>query len=370
MLAGSRDQLIQQEAVVLAEDHQNRRPDIKRVAGLVAGLRLPASREGRPEGLQLLVEFPGGGAGERDLVPVQGCGGLNAARHQPRSLGVIHVGDDDHRRRVLVEAVRHLLEAQAHVLEADFLADDLERHVGEPAMHVAHHVGDDGAVTHAGVEDLQARRRRLDVRQFLADAVAHHPLLIAGVHEHQVFLAVVVEPEGALAVFLLALLAAGLLGGGGFGGGRAFLLLARNRRGASADCRHFVPLRIGIFSDELLDLVERPNRDALAVSQSADELAVIDCPATECGFSHACLSAIGFDLPQKLRLLIHDCCVPSRRRGRGVLAVKRPPLCTHRLTSRRAGPSCGRIMRLLRCSRPHNFWACRAQGQPKFRVPT
>src|SRR2546430_8245587 len=45
-----------------------------------------------------------------------------------------------------VEAVDHLAQRQAHVLQADLLADDVERHGGETPVHLAHHARQHGAV--------------------------------------------------------------------------------------------------------------------------------------------------------------------------------------------------------------------------------
>ena len=58
---------------------------------------------------------------------------------------------------MLVEAVGHLVEAEARVLEADLLADHVEGQRRQAAVHLAHDAGEDGAVAHAGVE--QAHRR-------------------------------------------------------------------------------------------------------------------------------------------------------------------------------------------------------------------
>jgi hypothetical protein len=52
-----------------------------------------------------------------------------------------------------------------------------------------------GAVADAGVEHAHGRRARMDVGELERDAVAHHPLLAAGVDEQQIFLPVVEEAE-------------------------------------------------------------------------------------------------------------------------------------------------------------------------------
>ena len=48
---------------------------------------------------------------------------------------------DQHGGRMLEQAVRHLLQHQPHVLEADLLADDVERHRGK-AVCIARMVRD------------------------------------------------------------------------------------------------------------------------------------------------------------------------------------------------------------------------------------
>ena len=62
-------------------------------------------------------------------------------------------------------------------------------------MHGAHGARQHGAVAHAGVEQPQRRRARMDVGQLHADALGDDPLLAAGGDEQQVFLPVVVEAE-------------------------------------------------------------------------------------------------------------------------------------------------------------------------------
>jgi len=52
---------------------------------------------------------------------------------------------------MLEEAVGHLVERQAHVLQADLLADDVEGQVGEAPVHLAHHARQHGAVAHAAM---------------------------------------------------------------------------------------------------------------------------------------------------------------------------------------------------------------------------
>jgi hypothetical protein len=96
---------------------------------------------------------------------------------------------------MLEEAVRHLAQRQAHVLEADLLADDEERHRREAPVHLAHHSREHGAVAHAGVEQPHRRRTRMDMAELEPDAARDHVLLAAGVDEEEVLLAVVEEAE-------------------------------------------------------------------------------------------------------------------------------------------------------------------------------
>ena len=75
---------------------------------------------------------------ERHLVPDEARRRGYRAGTQPRRIAVVEVGHDQHRRGMLEKAVGHLLQREADVLEADFLADDVERHRSEAAVHRAH----------------------------------------------------------------------------------------------------------------------------------------------------------------------------------------------------------------------------------------
>ena len=96
---------------------------------------------------------------------------------------------------MLEESVRHLLEAETHVLEADFLRDDHERHGRDLRVGVAHDSREDSRVAHAGIEDAQRRRRRPHVPELDRRALRHRGLLVAGIDEGEILLAIVVEPE-------------------------------------------------------------------------------------------------------------------------------------------------------------------------------
>ncbi len=97
---------------------------------------------------------------------------LQRLRRQPRRLGVGEVGQHQHGRGMFDEAVGHLLQREADVLEADLFADDIERHGRERVVHRAHHARQYGAVADAGIEHAHRRRARMDVAEFEADAAA------------------------------------------------------------------------------------------------------------------------------------------------------------------------------------------------------
>ena len=96
---------------------------------------------------------------------------------------------------MLEQPVGHLLQHQPHVLEADLLAHDVERHRREAVVHGAHGAREHRAVAHSGVEQAKRGRARVDIGELHPDALGDHPFLAAGGDEQQVFLAVVVEAE-------------------------------------------------------------------------------------------------------------------------------------------------------------------------------
>ena len=181
--------------MVFAVDHQHRRPHINGVARLGRGLGLPAISQGRTEGFDLLGIIVRGGAGQAHFLPVEGCRGLHIARHQARGLGVVEVGDHQHRGRMLDEAVGHFLQAQSHVLEADLLGHGQQGHGRVQRMDLAHELGQDRGVAHARIKQADGRRRGMQGGQLLANAPRHGGLLAAGADEGQVFLAIVVKAE-------------------------------------------------------------------------------------------------------------------------------------------------------------------------------
>src|SRR5262249_1709755 len=115
---------VQQEAEIIAKDHQRHGALVHGVAGLTAGPRLPTLAEERLQRCDLLGELGGRRARERHLVPQQRGSRRECLRRQPGRLRVVHVGDDEYGGRVLVEAVGHLVEREAYILQADFLAHD------------------------------------------------------------------------------------------------------------------------------------------------------------------------------------------------------------------------------------------------------
>ena len=243
----------------------------------------PILRQERLEIHDLLLEAVRRIAGERQLVPDHAGGGIERFHRQPRRVRVGEIGEHQHRRGMLEEAVGHFLQRQPHVLEADFLADHVERHVREAVVHRAHHAREHGAVADAGVEDAHCRRARMQMRKLLGDAVRHLPLFAAGVDEQQIFLPVVEEAEIALRVRLARTMR-------GRGGGRRHAERVNLRCGCS-DYRS----RMGSFnhdwtgplwrmsSHESMDAIECVGGDAAAVAQPRGELAVIDGAPSERG---------------------------------------------------------------------------------------
>ncbi len=172
----------------------------------------PVLGQERLERADLLLELRRCAALQGHLVPDHPGGGGRCGRHQVRRLGIIEIGQDQHRRRMFVEPVRKLFQREAHVLQADLLADDVERQRLETLVHAAHDAGQDRAVAHARVEQADGRRAWMDVGEFLHDPFRHHSLLAAGVDEHQVFLPVVVEAEILLLEPAMSVVGAGSVG--------------------------------------------------------------------------------------------------------------------------------------------------------------
>ena len=193
--AGLGNHAVEQELVIFAVDDQHRRTHHQRVATRRARPRLPAAGQRAVELIDLLSVFVRRATAQPHLLPVE-CGGqLGIARHQPRRLGIVEIGDHEHRGRMLEQAVGQLLEPEAHVFEADLLGDHEHRHGRELAMRAAHDTRDHRAVAHAGVEQAHRRRRRPQQCHLVRGAARDRRFLVAGGDERQVLLAVVVEAE-------------------------------------------------------------------------------------------------------------------------------------------------------------------------------
>ena len=195
---GRGDDRIEREPVVGAVEHDHRRLDVDRVAGARARAHLPPVGQDRAQLRDLPVELVRGVTFEGELPPVDARPGAVAGRLQPGGLAVVQVGEHHHGLRVLGESVRELLQGEPHVLQADLLADDEERHGGEVPVKLSEHARHHGTVAGPGVEHPQRGWRGRERRQLGADALADRPLLAAGGHEQQVLLPVVEEAERAL----------------------------------------------------------------------------------------------------------------------------------------------------------------------------
>ena len=206
---------------------------------------------------------------------------------QPRRVRISEVGEHQHRRRMFEEAVGHFLQGQPHVLEADLLADRVERHVRKAVVHGAHHPHQHRAVADAGVEHAHRRRTRMQMRELLGDAVRHLPLLAAGVDEQQIFLPVVEEAEIALRI-------------AGLGRRRRHGELRHDWARLARTFDDGRPPLGGVCRHEVVDAIERVGGDAPAVAQPRRELAVVDRAAAEGGFGKPGLPAIFGNFLQEL----------------------------------------------------------------------
>ena len=189
---------------------------------------------------------------------------------------------------MLEEPVRHLLQGEADVLEADLLADHVERRVRKAVVHRPHHPQQHGAVAHAGVEHAQRRRARMDIGEFEPDPAGDHPLFAAGVDEQQVFLPVVEEAEVALRIALTGRDRSRR--SGGTAGGRAGRSMIAGRAA-------FAAVRLLSMKPRMrssVSVVIRPPLRSRAV-----ELAVIDGTAAEGGFRKPAVPAIVGDFLQQ-----------------------------------------------------------------------
>ena len=314
-----RNHPVHEERMILPVKDEHGRPHIHRVARLLAGADLPAVDEEIVECRELLAEGKRRRPFERDLAPVQRRGALDAPGPQPRRFGVVEIGDDDAACRVLHEAVRQLLEREAHVLDADLLADDEKRHRRKALVHGAHQMTEHRAVANACVEDLERRRRRPEQCQLLGGAFGDLSLLVRRVDEGEILLPVVVEAKRP--VVRRIGFAPGLPLGFPALAGRLVLrsfLLRRCRFGS-----HRVPpcrirwrsrrIDLGIPSSigtEFTDISPDPGRGfecySAAASEPAAQFAIIDGLAAESRLRYSGTPTEGLDIPQQgARLGLH-----------------------------------------------------------------
>ncbi len=291
--------------MILAVDHHHGRALEYRVAGNLAGLCFPAFGKHVMQAFELFAVVVGMTAFQFHFAPVHGVGREHVAGHELRCLGVIEIGQYEDGGRVFAEAVDHLVEADTHILHADFLGHDEVGHGRMLVVQVTHGIGQHGGIAHAGIEQAQGRRAGLDVLELLGDALGDGGFFVTGVDERQVVLPVVVEAERRV-VFLVA----GCRCGSGFAG----LGLALDGFGffdcflGGFGCGHVAPLVI--FNDansvfivlqcqEILDPVDGPERDALAIAQAVDQFAVVDHSQAERGLGYLLPVAVGLDFPDQ-----------------------------------------------------------------------
>ncbi len=174
-------------------------------------------------------------------------------------------------------------------------------------MHGAHDAREHGAVAHTRVEQAHGGRLGMDVAELARDALAHHPLLAAGIDEEQIFLAVVEEPEMLLGLACRRS-SAGRAGRAGLAGAHAdgiACAIGQTRIGmpgqGSHACASFPRLMGG---HEGAQAFQRIGGDAAAIAKPLGELAVVDRKPPEGGLGHAGLAAIIRNLTQD-RVFVH-----------------------------------------------------------------
>ena len=259
--AAARDHLIQHELLILAVDDQHGGGLRDRMAARLAHLHLPMLVHDRLQGGNPFLEIAGRRSLQRHLMPGHRTRGDRRGRLEPGRIGIIEIGDDQHRGRVLLKAVRHLLQHQSHILDADFLGDGVERQPRIAPVGAAHQAGKGRAVARAAIEQADGRRRGLSQGELLQRLVRNDLLLRCRVHEHQIFLAIVVESE------------------------------AVNRIDAgreAPDRRAQMPRRRpALRGNEAMDAVHRLQRDPAALLEPRHELAVIHGLPAEGGLRDA-----------------------------------------------------------------------------------
>src|SRR6476660_3674398 len=175
---------------------------------------------------------------------------------------------------MLNEAIRHLVQCEADILEADFLADDIKGRCWEPVVHRTHHAREHRSITDTGVKYTHRWRPRMNVGELKTHARSDFPLLRTGVHEEQILLPVVEETEIALRIIT------GEPGrhrrhGCRFHDGQNSW---RSRLEQHAAARRDT---VRIARHEGADAIERVGRDPPAVAQTTCQLAVIHRAAAE-----------------------------------------------------------------------------------------
>ncbi len=186
--------------MVFAVDHQHGRTHVDRIARAGAGFGLPAVVERGLEFFDLLGVLMRASACQAHFLPVQSCRGKYVARHQARRLGVVEVGNDQNRGRMLVEPVGHLIQPETHILQTDFLR---HRHQGNGGKHpvcAAHEARKNGRIPHPGVEDAQRGWSGTHEPEFVKRAPRDRGFLVARIDEGQILLTVVVEAKRSRAI--------------------------------------------------------------------------------------------------------------------------------------------------------------------------
>jgi len=102
--------------MIFPVQHEHHRLRIHGIAARLAHGRAPVLVQERLQSDDLLFELAGGRSRKRDLFPDETRGGGDRLRREPGSFRVVEIGHDEHRRRVLEEAVRHAIEREPNVL--------------------------------------------------------------------------------------------------------------------------------------------------------------------------------------------------------------------------------------------------------------
>src|SRR5258708_21784097 len=171
------------------------------------------------------------------------------------------------------EAVGHLVKREADLFQADLLADDIKWRGRKAVVHRAHHTRQYRAVADAGVEHTHRRRTWMNVGELEIDARCALPFLRAGVHEQQIFLAVVEETKIALRV----------VSGESRSDGWRRRFYDRQHSGRSWLEQHAAARRraVEIARHERTDALECVRCDAATIAQAVRQFAVVHGAAAE-----------------------------------------------------------------------------------------